>query len=164
MWFLWDIDPHMAQEADQCRQGIHIYNGTWLTGDNDFHNLGYLVIKVVRAMTPKLPEGTAQLETWHSILMMVLVEFETRNSCEMNPKQLLFKLNTASGKKIFFIMYFSLPKSIPSHPLGGIRVRKHWRAVYYFISYYSLWKKMTCSLWPENLLYRSNPEISTKYL
>jgi hypothetical protein len=37
----------------------------------------------------------------------------------------------------FFIMYFSLPRSIPPHPLGGIRVRKHWHAVYYFISYYS---------------------------
>ncbi len=38
--------------------------------------------------------------------------------------------------KSFFIMYFSLPKSIPPHPLGGTRVRRQWRAVYYFISYY----------------------------
>jgi hypothetical protein len=41
------------------------------------------------------------------------------------------------GGDLFFIMYFSLPKNIPPHPLGGTRVRKHWRAVYYFISYYS---------------------------
>ncbi len=36
----------------------------------------------------------------------------------------------------FFIMFFSLPRNIPPHPLGGTRVRKHWSAVYYFISYY----------------------------
>jgi hypothetical protein len=45
-------------------------------------------------------------------------------------------LSLATDASDFFIMYFSLPKSIPPHPLGGIRVRKHWRAVYYFISYY----------------------------
>jgi hypothetical protein len=31
-------------------------------------------------------------------------------------------------KKFFFIMYFSLPDSIPPRPLGGARVRKHWVA------------------------------------
>jgi hypothetical protein len=32
---------------------------------------------------------------------------------------------TWGRKEIFFIMYFSLPDSIPPRPLGGARVRKH---------------------------------------
>jgi hypothetical protein len=31
------------------------------------------------------------------------------------------------------IMYFSLPKDIPPHPLGGTRVRRHWSAVIYTV-------------------------------
>ncbi len=44
-------------------------------------------------------------------------------------------------------MYFSLPKNIPPHPLGGTKVRKDWSAVIYMVItlytalyiYYSMW-------------------------
>ncbi len=32
-----------------------------------------------------------------------------------------------------YIMYFSLPKDIPPHPLGGTRVRRHWSAAIYTV-------------------------------
>jgi hypothetical protein len=34
------------------------------------------------------------------------------------------------AEEFFFIMYFSLPESIPPRPLGGTRVRKQWSALY----------------------------------
>ncbi len=33
----------------------------------------------------------------------------------------------------FYIMYFSLPKDTPPHPLGKTRVRKHWSAIIYAV-------------------------------
>ncbi len=33
----------------------------------------------------------------------------------------------------YFIMYFSLPESIPPRPLGGTGVRRQWSASLYFI-------------------------------
>jgi hypothetical protein len=37
----------------------------------------------------------------------------------------------------FFIMYFSLPESIPPRPLGGARVRRQWSAFIYMSRYSS---------------------------